>query len=69
MTRVGTMRLRVARTRGRNFLPQGLEKFQRRIEDVAILIGEAFLRGISTRPVGRVVATITGEAVSAQNGF
>ena len=66
VTRLGTIRLRIARTRGRNFLPPGLEKFQRRAEDVAILIREAFLRGISTRQVGRVVATFTGEPVSAQ---
>ena len=31
-----------------------------------MLIREAFLRGISTRQVGRVVATLTGEMVSAQ---
>ena len=31
-----------------------------------MLIREAFLRGISTRQVGRVVATLTGETVSAQ---
>jgi len=30
------------------------------------LIWEVFLRGISTRQVGRVVATLTGEVVSAQ---
>jgi hypothetical protein len=29
-----------------------------------MLIREAFLRGISTRQVGRVVATLTGEVVS-----
>jgi transposase-like protein len=34
-------------------------------EDVAMLIREAFLRGVSTRQVGRVVATLTGEVVSA----
>ena len=66
VTRLGTIRLRIARTRGRNFLPPGLEKFQRRAEDVAILIREAFLRGISTRQAGRIVATFTGEPVSAQ---
>jgi len=66
VTRLGTIRLRIARTRGRNFIPKGLEKFQRRAEDVAILIREAFLRGISTRQVGRIVATFTGEPVSAQ---
>lgn len=31
-----------------------------------MLIREAFLRGLSTRQVGRVVSTLTGEAVSAQ---
>ena len=66
VTRLGTIRLRIARTRGQNFLPKGLEKFQRRAEDLAILIREALLRGISTRQVGRIVATLTGEPVSAQ---
>ena len=66
VTRFGTLRLKIARTRGRSFLPAGLEKFQRRAPEVALLIREAFLRGISTRQVGRVVATLTGEQVSAQ---
>jgi putative transposase len=66
VTRLGTIRLRIARTRKRNFLPPGLEQFQRRAEEVSMLIREAFLRGISTRQVGRVVATLTGEVVSAQ---
>ncbi|MGA7850109.1 MAG: transposase, partial [Terriglobales bacterium] len=60
------MRLRIARTRGKSFLPHALEPFQRRASEVALLIREAFLRGISTRQVGRVVATLTGEVVSAQ---
>src|ERR1700722_14209106 len=50
----------------KSFLPVGLRRFQRRAEEVSLLIREAFLRGISTRQVGRVVATITGETVSAQ---
>jgi putative transposase len=33
---------------------------------VAELIRQAFLRGIATRAVGRVVALVTGEAISAQ---
>ena len=66
VTRLGTIRLRIARTRGKSFLPRALEPFQRRAEDVAMLIREAFLRGISTRQVGRVVATLTGEVVSPQ---
>src|SRR5437867_3040367 len=66
VTRFGTIRLRVARTREKSFLPHGLQRFQRRAEEVSLLIREAFLRGISTRQVGRVVAALTGETVSAQ---
>lgn len=66
VTRLGTLRLRVARTRQRNFLPRAIGRFSRRAEEVLLLIREAFLRGISTRQVGRVVATLTGEVVSAQ---
>jgi len=66
VTRFGTIRLRIARARGKSFLPPGLDKFQRRAPELAMLIREAFLRGISTRQVGRVVATLTGETVSAQ---
>lgn len=66
VTRFGTLVLRIARTRKQNFLPEAIPKFQRRAEEVCLLIREAFLRGISTRQVGRVVATVTGEIVSAQ---
>jgi hypothetical protein len=59
-TRFGTIRLRIARAREKSFLPVGLKRFQRRTEEVSLLIREAFLRGISTQRVGRVVATITG---------
>jgi putative transposase len=66
VTRFGTLRLRIARTRRKGFLPEVLQKFQRRAEEVSLLIREAFLRGISTRQVGRVVAILTGEVVRAQ---
>ena len=66
VTRFGTLVLHIARSRKKNFLPQVIQKFQRRAEEVCLLIREAFLRGISTRQVGRVVATVTGEIVSAQ---
>src|ERR1022692_1756087 len=52
VTRFGTLRLRIARTRGKNFLPPGLEKFQRRAAELTLLIREAFLCGISTRQGG-----------------
>jgi putative transposase len=51
---------------GQELSAVGLRRFQRRAEEVSLLIREAFLRGISTRQVGRVVATISGETVSAQ---
>jgi transposase-like protein len=66
VTIFGTLVLRVARTRQASFLPPAVERFQRRAHEVMLLIREAFLRGISTRQVGRVVAILTAEAVSAQ---
>jgi len=66
VTIFGTLVLRIARVRERSFRPAGLERFQRRAPEVMMLIREAFLRGISTRQVGRVVAIVTGEVVSAQ---
>jgi putative transposase len=66
VTIFGTLVLRIARSRGHNFLPAGLKRFQRRAPEVMMLIREAFLRGISTRQVGQVVATVTQEVVSAQ---
>lgn len=66
VTRLGTLRVRVARTRQQAFLPGGLGRLQRRAGEVLLLIREAFLRGLSTRAVGRVVALVTEEPVSAQ---
>lgn len=66
VTVFGTIRVRIARARGKSFLPPGLQQFQRRAPALAMLIREAFLRGLSTRQVGRVVSTLTGEVVSAQ---
>ena len=62
----GTIRVRIARARGKSFLPPGVKRLQRRAPALAMLIREAFLRGLSTRQVGRVVSTLTGEVVSAQ---
>ena len=39
---------------------------QRRSPELTMLIREAFLRGISTRQVGRVIGMLTDEPVSAQ---
>jgi transposase-like protein len=66
VTPLGIIRLRVPRTRRRSFLPRWLKPLERRSPEVAELIRQAFLRGISTRQVGRVVALLTDEPVSAQ---
>ena len=60
------IRFRVRRTRFRSFVPRMLRAFDRRAPEVGELIRQAFLRGIPTRAVGRVVAMVTGEAISAQ---
>ena len=65
-TILGTIRLRIRRTRKRVFLPKGVQALERRTPELAMLIREAFLRGISTRQVGKVVALLTDEPVSAQ---
>ncbi len=66
VTPLGVIRVRVRRTRKRSFLPRGMRALERRSPEVAELIRQAFLRGISTRAVGRVVALLTDEPVSAQ---
>lgn len=66
VTPLGVLRLRIPRTRERSFLPRWIGPLERRAPEVGELIRQAFLRGISTRQVGRVVATLTGETVSAQ---
>jgi putative transposase len=66
VTPLGAIRLRIPRTRQRSFLPRWIGRLQRRAPEVGELIRQAFLRGISTRQVGRVVAVLTGEEVSAQ---
>jgi len=40
--RLGTMLLRMVRTRGKNSIPIGRGKFQRRVEDAAMLIGRRY---------------------------
>ncbi|MGH7181877.1 MAG: transposase [Nitrospiraceae bacterium] len=66
MTRFGTLRVRLALTRQRAFLPAGQARFERRAAEVMVLIREAFVQDLSTRAEGRVVVLITEEPVSAQ---
>ena len=65
-TRLGRLcRLRVPRTR-KGFRSQILPRYQRRQEVVHDLIRQAFLRGISTRQVSKVLQPVLGEDYSAQ---
>jgi putative transposase len=65
-TKLGVLcRLRVPRTR-QGFPSQVLPRYQRRQQAVNNLILQAFLRGISTRQVGQVLAPVLGAAYSAQ---
>src|SRR5689334_16721073 len=66
VTPLGGIRLRIPRTRERSFLPRWIGRLERRAPEVAELMRQAFLRGLSTRQVGRVVAVLTGGSVSAQ---
>src|SRR5437763_12892882 len=58
VTRFGTIRLRVARTREKSFLPRGFQPFQRRGEGVSLLIPDGFLCGVGTRQGGGVGGTL-----------
>src|ERR1700676_1010882 len=59
VTPLGVIRFRVSRTRLRSFLPRGMRALERRSPEVSEMIRQAFLRGISTRGVGRVVSRLT----------
>src|SRR2546428_2007545 len=52
VTRFGTIRLRVARTREKSFLPRGLQPFQRRGGGGSLLVRGGVFCGGSTRPGG-----------------
>src|SRR2546421_3401780 len=52
VTRFGTIRLRVARTREKSFLPRGLQPFQRRGGGGAPLSPGGVFLGAGTRPAG-----------------
>jgi transposase-like protein len=66
LTQLGRLaRIRVPRTR-KGFRSQLLPRYQRRQQAVNNVILQAFLRGVSTRQVGRVLEPVFGEGYSAQ---
>jgi len=58
--------IRVPRARGRGGERAVFARYQRRQGEVDRLIRDTFLRGVSTREVGRVLQGLLGEPVSAQ---
>lgn len=65
-TKYGVIKaLRVPRAR-ESYPSQVLPRYARRQEQVNKMIREMFLSGVSTRRVGEVLATVTGEEVSPQ---
>src|SRR2546423_4338187 len=52
VTRFGTIRLRIARTREKSFLPVGLRRFQRRAGGGSLFFLGGVLRGSRTPPGG-----------------
>ncbi|MDQ7841039.1 MAG: IS256 family transposase [bacterium] len=57
--------LEIPRAREKGFVPSVLPRYQRRMPEVDRLIQAVFLAGISTRRVGRTLAEILGDTVSA----
>src|SRR3989449_4967171 len=69
VTRFGTIRLRIARTPEKSFLPVGLRRFQRRAGGGCLFFPGGFLRGISTRRGGGGGARLTRAEGSARTGW
>lgn len=57
--------LRIPRTRNNTFRTRLIEKYQRRQRQVANLIREMFVRGVSTRKIGAVLTPLLGIEPSA----
>jgi putative transposase len=64
-TRLGSLDLKVPRTRSGHFHPQVLPRYQRREPAINEALKEVFLLGVSTRQAGRALATLVEDAVSA----
>jgi putative transposase len=64
-TRLGSLELKVPRTRSGQFHTQVLERYQRREPVINEALKQVFLLGVSTRQAGRAMATLVEDAVSA----
>jgi transposase-like protein len=64
-TRLGSLELKVPRSRSGQFRTQVLKRYQRREPVINEALKQVFLLGVSTRQAGRALATLVEEAVSA----
>src|SRR6266496_3291637 len=66
LTTVGAIVLDVPRTREHpSPVTEVVERYQRRMPEIDAMIQQVFLRGVSTRQTGAVLAALCGETVSA----
>jgi len=64
-TRLGSLELKVPRTRSGHFRTQVVVRYQRRQPIINEALKQVFLLGVSTRQAGRALATLVEDAVSA----
>src|SRR5690625_149826 len=63
-TRIGTLHLRVPRTRDGKFSPTIFERYQRNEKALLISMLEMYVSGVSTRKVSRIVQELCGKSIS-----
>src|SRR5699024_4910769 len=63
-TRIGSLNLRVPRTRDGEFSPTLFERYQRNEQALLVSMLEMYVSGVSTRKVSQVVEELCGKSVS-----
>lgn len=63
-TRIGTLELKVPRTRDGKFSPDVFERYQRNEKALLASMVEMYVSGVSTRKVSRIVEELCGKSVS-----
>ena len=63
-TRIGTLELKVPRTRDGKFSPNVFERYQRNEKALLASMVEMYVSGVSTRKVSRIVEELCGKSVS-----
>ena len=64
LTRVGTLELKVPRTRDGHFSPTVFERYQRNEKALMASMLEMYVSGVSTRKVSKIVEELCGKSVS-----